>query len=87
MEKWYKEVRQLRDKSEDGYKTEKFCHYVWHNINTKKLKKPEKFKLKTGPEFDSWIDSLEEEYDPKLIKAILNDDHFWLLTFETARKL
>jgi len=86
MEKWYTEVRKLNDRSESPYETQEFCHYIWHSINTLKLKKPEKFKDKIGPEFDSWAHSLENRFSESLIKAILNNDNFWLLTYETARK-
>jgi hypothetical protein len=85
MEDWYREVRNLRDISEEPYKTEDFCHFIWHSLNTMRIKKPEKFKQKIGPEFDSWTHSLEDRFEENLIKPILNNDGFWLLTYETAR--
>lgn len=80
MEKWYSIVGNLRDESEDPYKTQQFTHQVYRHLRRSKIKDKGKFKNRMGPEFDQWISRLAEEYIPELVQEIINDDEFWLET-------
>jgi hypothetical protein len=80
MDKWYAIVGNLRDESEDSYKTQQFTHQVYRELRRSKIKDKGKFKNRMGPEFDQWISHLTEEYPPELVQEIINDDEFWLET-------
>jgi hypothetical protein len=80
MEKWYAIVGNLRDESEDSYKTQQFTHQVYRELRRSKIKDKGKFKNRMGPEFEQWIARLTEEYVSELVQEIINDDEFWLET-------
>jgi hypothetical protein len=80
MEKWYSIVGNLRDDSEDSYKTQQFTYQVYRELRRSKIKDKGKFKNRMGPEFEQWISHLTEEYPSELIQEIINDDEFWLET-------
>lgn len=85
MEKWYSDVRQLKDEYEEGLKVEEFCHYIWHSLRRLKIKDKGKFKQKIGPEFSIWVSKLELDFSEDLVKDIINNHEFWDLTWEVSR--
>lgn len=80
MDKWYAIVGNLKDESEDPYKTQQFTHQVYRELRRSKIKDKGKFKNRMGPEFEQWISHLIQEYVPELVHEIINDDEFWLET-------
>lgn len=87
MEEWYSAVRKLKDESENGYKTEEFCHRIFQDIRRMKLvpKEKGKFDQRTGSKFALWTESLEVDYPQEMVTEILNDDDFWKLTLQVSR--
>jgi hypothetical protein len=85
MEEWYSAVRQMRDESEEPRDTEVFCHLIFHQVRTMKIKEKVKFRKREGREFIEWVESLEKEYSPEFMNEILGDDAFWELTLNLAR--
>jgi len=77
MDTWYTLVNNLKDESEDSYKTQLFCEQVFRELRTAKIKDKGKFKQRMGPEFDQWSSRLETEYPEMLVREILQDDDFW----------
>ena len=86
MEEWYSAVRRLKDESENGYRTEEFCHRIFQDLKRMKLSSKEKGKFiqRMGPQFTQWTSSLEADYAESLVTAILNDDTFWDLTLKAT---
>ena len=84
MEKWYDIVRKLQDESENKYLTRVFCEEVFHDLYNGKIKEKQKFKNRMGPEYESFVASLE--YPPELIDLVLGNDEFFLLTLELQQK-
>jgi hypothetical protein len=85
MEDWYSKVRQLKDESVQPYFTEELCQRVYHDLRRMKVRDKGKFKQRMGPEFDNWIARLYQDYNPEMVKEIINDDDFWLLTLKMVR--
>jgi hypothetical protein len=84
MEEWYKKVRLFKDESEAPYVTEKVCHKMFYDLKRSKIREKGKFKNRMGPEFESWVESLNQRFDqyPQLINSILSDDDFWNATLK-----
>ena len=80
MEEWYSMVRTMMDESENAYLTKMFTYDVFQQLKRAKVKDKGKFKNRMGPEFESWVASLLEEYPKPLVETILNDDEFWVST-------
>ena len=59
---------------------------VKHSNYKKAKRKIEKgkFKNRMGPEFESWVGSLNQRFDeyPQLINSIISDDEFWNTTLK-----
>jgi hypothetical protein len=82
MEEWYTKVRLLKDDSETPYITEKLCHKIFYDLTKYKIREKGKFKNRMGPEFESWIVTLNERFAPELVNAIISDDDFWTATLK-----
>lgn len=80
MDKWYEIVGNMRDESEDSYKTQQFTHQVYRELRSAKIKDKGKFKNRMGPEFEQWSSRLADTYPRDLVTEILSDDEFWLET-------
>jgi hypothetical protein len=80
MDKWYEIVGNLRDESEDSYKTQQFVYQVFRELSKAKIKDKGKFKNRMGPEFEQWSSRLIDHYSNELVIEILSDDEFWLET-------
>ena len=85
MEKWYAIVGNLKDESEDPYKTQQFTHQVYRELRRSKLKDKGKFKNRMGPEFEQWSLRLEDEYSKDLVMDVLNNDDFWVETLKLSQ--
>ena len=85
MEKWYTIVNNLKDDSEDSYKTQQFAHQVFRELRKSKIRDKGKFKNRMGPEFEQWTRYLSEQYSPDLVSEILQDDEFWIETLSVTR--
>ena len=89
MENWYSYVRELKDEyGSKGLKVEEICHSVWHSLHRmKKLKDKGKFEKRMGPEFTNWSNSILVQYydNEELVKEIINEDDFWILTLEVSK--
>jgi hypothetical protein len=85
MDKWYSIVRTFLDESEKPFKTKQFVDRVFQDLNRLRIREKNKFKERTGIEFDSWVEKLEQEYPPLLVREILNDDDFWLETLKVVK--
>ncbi len=82
MDEWYKKVRLLKDESETPYETEKVTHKLFYDLKRGKIREKGKFKNRMGPEFESWIASLNDRFAPELVNAIISDDEFWEATLK-----
>uniref|UniRef100_A0A6C0ER68 Uncharacterized protein n=1 Tax=viral metagenome TaxID=1070528 RepID=A0A6C0ER68_9ZZZZ len=80
MEKWYEIVGNLKDESEDSYKTQQFTYQVYRELRRSKIKDKGKFKNRMGPEFEQWVAHMSQEFGTDLVQEIINDDEFWLET-------
>jgi len=80
MDKWYTIVGNMKDESEDSYKTQQFTHQVYRELRSAKIKDKGKFKNRMGPEFEQWAAHLSDMYSGDMVTEILNDDEFWLET-------
>jgi hypothetical protein len=87
MERWYELVGNLRDDSEDSYKTQQFTYQVFRELKTAKIKEKGKFKNRMGPEFERWAEKLAEEYPKALVLEILQDDEFWVETLKLTQNI
>ena len=87
MERWYELVGNLRDDSEDSYKTQQFTYQIFRELKTAKIKEKGKFKNRMGPEFERWSEKLAEEYPKALVLEILQDDEFWLETLKLTQNI
>jgi len=87
MERWYELVGNLRDDSEDSYKTQQFTYQIFRELKTAKIKEKGKFKNRMGPEFEQWSAKLSEEYPKALVIEILQDDEFWLETLKLTQNI
>jgi hypothetical protein len=85
MDKWYTIVGNMRDESEDSYKTQQFTYQVYRELRSAKIKDKGKFKNRMGPEFEQWASRLSEIYPIDLVNEILSDDEFWLETLLVAQ--
>jgi hypothetical protein len=85
MDRWYSIVRTFLDESEKPFKTKQFVDRVFQDLNRLRVREKNKFKERTGIEFDSWVEKLEQDYPPLLVREILNDDDFWLETLKVAK--
>lgn len=77
MEAWYKKVRLLKDESETPYETERVTHKIFYDLKKYKIREKGKFKNRMGPEFETWTASLNEQFTPELVNALISDDEFW----------
>jgi hypothetical protein len=84
METWYAIVGNLRDDSEDPYKTQQLTHQIFRELRKAKIKDKGKFKNRMGPEFENWAQYLSEQYSPELVGEILQDDEFWIETLRVT---
>lgn len=80
MDAWYSKVRNLKDESERPYITQSFCNRVFQDLKRSKVREKNKFKQRTGSEFESWTMKLEEEFPQPVVREVLADDEFWELT-------
>ena len=77
MEAWYSKVRRLKDESERPGMTEAFCHRVFLDLKRSRVREKNKFRERTGTEFETWTLSLEDEFPREVVREILGDDEFW----------
>ena len=54
MDKWYEIVGNLKDESEDSYKTQQFVYQVFRELSNAKIKDKGKFHNRMVPEFEQW---------------------------------
>ena len=87
MEKFYTIIGNLKDESENPYKTQLFCHQVYRELRTSKIKDKGKFKNRMGPEFEQWVTRLTNEFGVELVSEIINDDEFWLEILSITQKI
>lgn len=80
MDKWHAIVGNMRDESEDSYKTQQFTYRIYRDLRSSKIKEKGKFKNRMGPEFERWVSQLVEEFGSGIVQEIINDDEFWLET-------
>lgn len=84
MERWYKQVRLLKDVSDKPHTTEKIAHKMFYDLKRSKIREKGKFKNRMGNEFENWSATLYELYGKDLVYDIISDDEFWELTMEVA---
>ncbi len=84
MEAWYSKVRRLKDESEDKGMTESFCHRVFLDLKRSRIREKNKFRERTGTEFESWTLALEDEFPREVVREILGDDEFWDMLIKLA---
>jgi hypothetical protein len=87
MDKWYEIVGNLKDESEDSYKTQQFVYQVFRELSNAKIKDKGKFKNRMGPEFEQWSARLIDIYSNELVVEILSDDEFWLETLFITQRI
>ncbi len=91
MDKWYRIVRELQDKSEDKYQTRIICEEIFSQLLNGRIREKQKFKNRMGPEFEQWVTSLNDKFTNRLvpkdlvtkelvqeiIQKIIHDEEFW----------
>ena len=82
MDQWYSEVRKLKDASESPYQTEKLTRLIFHTLRRSKIRDRQKFRQRTGVEFDAWLNSLFEKYSEEMVREIISEYDFWGATLD-----
>jgi hypothetical protein len=84
MEQWNQLIRQFKDETDKPYLAEQLAHKIFTELSLLKIKQKDKFKQRMGPEYESFVASLD--YPPELIQLVLGNDEFFLLTLELQQK-
>ena len=80
LEHWSAIVRTMKDEG-DPYKTERLAKDILRVIRNARFRQALLFKQKRGEEYELFLEKLNTEYDPELVKQTLDNDEFWEACF------
>jgi hypothetical protein len=67
MDKWNKIVRIMKDESVKPNRTAEIADRIFQDLKRMRIKDKGKFRQRMGPEYESWIVKLEDDYDSDLV--------------------
>jgi hypothetical protein len=65
----------------DPYKTEQLAKDILRVIRNTRFRQALLFKQKRGEEYELFLEKLNKDYDPELVKQTLDNDEFWEACF------
>jgi hypothetical protein len=65
----------------DPYQTERLAKDILRVIRNARFRQGLLFKQKRGEEYELFVEKLNREYDPELVKQTLDNDEFWEACF------
>jgi hypothetical protein len=65
----------------DPYKTEQLAKDILRVIRNARFRQGLLFKQKRGEEYELFVEKLNTDYDPELVKQTLDNDEFWEACF------
>jgi len=80
LEHWSAIVRTMKDEG-DPYQTERLAKDILRVIRNARFRQGLLFKQKRGEEYELFVEKLNREYDPELVKQTLDNDEFWEACF------
>jgi len=80
LEHWSAIVRTMKDEG-DPYQTERLAKDILRVIRNARFRQGLLFKQKRGEEYELFVEKLNSEYDPELVKQTLDNDEFWEACF------
>jgi hypothetical protein len=85
LEHWNSIVRAMKD-SEREYDilpaaTTNLAKDILRHIRSTRFRQGLLFKQKRGEEYEKFVDSLKEEYDPGAVLRAIDNDEFWEVCF------
>jgi len=80
LEHWSAIVRTMKDEG-DPYKTEQLAKDILRVIRNARFRQGLLFKQKRGEEYELFVEKLNTDYDPELVKQTLDNDEFWEACF------
>jgi hypothetical protein len=80
LEHWSAIVRTMKDEG-DPYQTERLAKDILRVIRNARFRQALLFKQKRGEEYELFLEKLNTEYDPELVKQTLDNDEFWEACF------
>lgn len=84
MEQWNEILRDMLEDEEPRIQYEIRCitMRIYHDLLSMRIREKNKFRDRTGAEFQKWSEGLEQEFDPDIVEEIISDDEFWQLTLK-----
>lgn len=80
LEHWSAIVRTMKDEG-DPYQTERLAKDILRVIRNARFRQGLLFKQKRGEEYELFVEKLNSDYDPELVKQTLDNDEFWEACF------
>jgi hypothetical protein len=80
LEHWSAIVRTMKDEG-DPYQTERLAKDILRVIRNARFRQALLFKQKRGEEYELFLEKLNTDYDPELVKQTLDNDEFWEACF------
>jgi hypothetical protein len=80
LEHWSAIVRTMKDEGHP-YQTERLAKDILRVIRNARFRQALLFKQKRGEEYELFIEKLNTDYDPELVKQTLDNDEFWEACF------
>lgn len=80
LEHWSAIVRTMKDDG-DPYQTERLAKDILRVIRNARFRQGLLFKQKRGEEYELFLEKLNKDYDPELVKQTLDNDEFWEACF------
>ena len=80
LEHWSAIVRTMKDEG-DPYQTERLAKDILRVIRNARFRQGLLFKQKRGEEYELFVEKLNTDYDPELVKQTLDNDEFWEACF------
>jgi hypothetical protein len=65
----------------DPYQTERLAKDILRVIRNARFRQGLLFKQKRGEEYELFLEKLNKDYDPELVKQTLDNDEFWEACF------
>jgi hypothetical protein len=80
LEHWSAIVRTMKDEG-DPYQTERLAKDILRVIRNARFRQGLLFKQKRGEEYELFVEKLNTDYDPELVRHTLDNDEFWEACF------
>ena len=83
LEHWSAIVRTMKDEETEAtpYQTERLAKEILRVIRNARLRQGLLFKQKRGEEYELFVEKLNSEFNPEVVKRALDNDEFWEACF------